>query len=269
VIPVEETKHDAGAGAAPAPVSGRTRDPRADTVLGISNLRAGYGSSEVLHGLDLTVHEREIVVLLGANGAGKTTLMRSIAGELRSEGSRLLRGEKLDGRAPAWVARRGIASVPQGRGTFNELSVIDNLRLGSLLLPAARRAAAVDSWLQRFPRLAEQRNAAAGVLSGGEQQMLAIARAGITEPRILLCDEPSLGLSPAMTIQIFQAFRELNLTLGLSMLIVEQNARLALSVANFAYVLETGRIAWSGTPATLDVGSSLAAAYLGRTAEQA
>ena len=262
MIPTDEPAQHLGAPAAIVSTSESTRT--SGVVLAISGLSAGYGSSEVLHGLDLAIHEREIVVLLGANGAGKTTLMRSIVGELKAEGQRTFHGEKLGARAPASVARRGIASVPQGRGTFNELSVIDNLRLGALLLPSARRASAVDSWLQRFPRLAERRNAAAGVLSGGEQQMLAIARACITEPNILLCDEPSLGLSPAMTLQIFQTFRELNDTLGLSMLIVEQNARLALSVADYAYVLETGRIAWHGVPSALDLESSLAAAYLGR-----
>jgi len=236
-----------------------------DTVLAISGLSAGYGSAAVLHGLDLAIRKGEIVVLLGANGAGKTTLMRSIVGEIRSEGSRVLNDERLNGHAPAATARLGIASVPQGRGTFNELSVIDNLRLGALLLPMSRRAAAVDTWLSRFPRLAERRDVAAGVLSGGEQQLLAIARACVTEPKILLCDEPSLGLSPAMTLQIFEAFRELNSTLGLSMLIVEQSARLALSVASYAYVLETGRIVWEGAPTALDNDSSLVAAYLGRT----
>lgn len=236
----------------------------APVVLAVENLDAGYGSSAVLHGVTLEVRRSEIVVLLGANGAGKTTLMRSVVGSLKSRGRRVIGDTELRGGAPSHVARLGVASVPQGRGTFNELSVVDNLRLGALSLPAGRRQAAIDNWLERFPRLAERRHISAGLLSGGEQQMLAIARACITEPSVLLCDEPSLGLSPSMTHQIFDAFRELNETLGLSILIVEQNARLALSVASYVYVLETGRIVWEGVPTSLDADSALAAAYLGQ-----
>jgi len=246
------------------PAALENRRAEVPTVLAVEGLDAGYGPSSVLHGVTLKVCRGEIVVLLGANGAGKTTLMRSVVGALKSRGRRLVSDTELRGGSPSQVARLGVASVPQGRGTFNELSVLDNLRLGALLLPSGRRQEAVENWLERFPRLAERRHISAGLLSGGEQQLLAIARACITEPLVLLCDEPSLGLSPAMTHQIFDAFRELNETLDLSVLIVEQNARLALSVASYAYVLETGRIVWEGVPTSLDADSALAAAYLGQ-----
>ncbi len=242
----------------------------APAALTVAGLDAGYGrGGQVLQDVSLEVAPGEVVVLLGANGAGKTTLMRCITATLAHTGSVRIGTRELSGLSPDKVVTAGIACVPQGRGTFNELSVVDNLRVGALLLPKSRRSDAVERWLTRLPRLAERRGVPAGMLSGGEQQMLAIARACLTEPRILLCDEPSLGLSPAMTAEVFTIFTELHRELGLSMLVVEQNAHIALGVAERAYVLEGGRIVWTGTPARLVEDEALVSAYLGDLEETA
>ncbi len=236
-------------------------------LLRIHDVSAGYGRGEVLHQVSMQLPAGGAVTLLGANGAGKTTLMRCIAGTLRYRGSIELDGQSMASLPAHRITGLGVASVPQGRGTFAELSVVDNLRVAALLLPRSQRAGAVDEWLERMPRLAQLRRRPAGLLSGGEQQMLAIARACVTHPRLLLCDEPSLGLSPVMTTEVFEIFQNLHRSLGLSLFIVEQNAHLALSIADHAYVLEGGQIVWDGTPQRLQADDTLVSAYLGALEE--
>ncbi|GAA1511725.1 ABC transporter ATP-binding protein [Nocardioides humi] len=240
-----------------------TDPPVAEPLLSVQGLHAGYGHGEVLHGIDVTVPRGQVVVLLGANGAGKTTLMRCISGELRATGRIELDGDALGGLPAHQISRRGVALVPQGRGTFADLSVRDNLAVAALQLPRAERDVEMERWLDRFPRLAERSKVAAGMLSGGEQQMLAIARACIGRPRVLMCDEPSLGLSPAMSKEVFEVFEQLHDESGLAMLIVEQNAGLALGVADLALVIEGGRIVWRGTPRDLHDDDALVSAYIG------
>jgi branched-chain amino acid transport system ATP-binding protein len=234
------------------------------TLLRTTGLTAGYGPVSVLHDLDLEVHEGEIVVMLGANGAGKTTTMRAVSGTIHRSGSVEFDGRAIDRSSPEAIVRAGIAQVPQGRGTFPELSVEDNLKAGAF----TRRDrigvnADIDQWYARFPRLAERRTQRAGSLSGGEQQMLAIARALMSRPRLLLCDEPSLGLAPLITQELFDVLVTLNRDEGLSVLLVEQNANLAMKVASRVYLLETGRIVASGTAAELSADDAVRKAYLG------
>ncbi|MCP5271126.1 MAG: ATP-binding cassette domain-containing protein [Burkholderiaceae bacterium] len=238
----------------------------APELLGVGALVAGYGAEPVLHGIDLQVREGEAVALLGANGAGKSTLMRALAGLHRP----LKGGIQFDGRdlvplgAEATVAL-GVVLVPEGRQVFPELSVLDNIRLGAFLQPAERDAR-VEQQLQRFPRLRERLNQRAGLLSGGEQQMLAIARALMSRPRILLLDEPSLGLAPKVIAELFAALDALRRD-GMTLLIVDQMAGLALALADRAYVIEDGRIVASGTAAQIAADPALARAYLGAAEE--
>mgnify|MGYP001214348458 CR=1 FL=1 len=228
----------------------------------VEDLRAGYGPIEVLHGLDLTVADQEVVVVLGANGAGKTTLMRAISGTIPRHGSVVLGGDDLTKASPDHIVRAGVAQVPQGRGTFVDLSVDDNLRVG-----AYTRRDSIDAdlarWYEVFPRLAERRSQKAGSLSGGEQQMLAIARALMSSPRLLLCDEPSLGLAPIIVQELFAILQRLNAEEGLAVLLVEQNANLAMKIAHRAYLLETGAIVASGDAETIRNDDSIRQAYLG------
>ncbi|MBD0347572.1 MAG: ABC transporter ATP-binding protein [Thermoleophilia bacterium] len=230
-------------------------------LLELSAVSARYGSVPVLHDVSLTVDEGEIVAVLGANGAGKTTTLRAISGTVRRRGAIAFAGRRIDRHGPAAVARAGIAHVPEGRGTFSELSVRDNLRLGAYV-----RNGGFAEDLERvagyFPWLAERGNQPAGTLSGGEQQMLALARALMAQPRMLLLDEPSLGLAPVVVAELFRIIRELN-ERGLTVLVVEQNARLALDAASRAYVLETGRVALAGTSEELARDESLRRSYLG------
>ena len=231
-------------------------------LLNVSQLRAGYGQVQVLYDLDLEVNEGEIVVILGANGAGKTTTMRAISGTIARQGAITFAGQDVTNVSPDVIVKAGIALVPQGRGTFPELSVEDNLRAGAY----TRRdnpAADIDRWYDVFPRLRERRNQRAGQMSGGEQQMLAIARAMMSRPRLLLCDEPSLGLAPLITKELFQHLAELNRQDGLSILLVEQNANLAIHVASLVYLLETGRVVGSGTGEELQNNEAVRKAYLG------
>ncbi len=231
-------------------------------LLNVSQLRAGYGQVQVLYDLDLEVNEGEIVVILGANGAGKTTTMRAISGTIARQGAITFAGQDVTNVSPDVIVKAGIALVPQGRGTFPELSVEDNLRAGAY----TRRdnpAADIDRWYDVFPRLRERRNQRAGQMSGGEQQMLAIARAMMSRPRLLLCDEPSLGLAPLITKELFQHLAELNRQDGLSILLVEQNANLAIHVASRVYLLETGRVVGSGTGEELQNNEAVRKAYLG------
>ena len=228
----------------------------------MSGLRAGYGPLEVLHGIDLEVSEGEIVVILGANGAGKTTTMRAISGMIPRRGDIRFGEHDISTSSAEAVVRLGMAHVPQGRGTFAELTVEDNLRVGAYV-----RSDDLDSdmkrWFSLFPRLEERRFQRAGSLSGGEQQMLAIARALMSRPKLLLCDEPSLGLAPLITQELFSVIRTLNQEEGLSVLLVEQNANLAMKVAGRVYLLETGSVVASGSAEDLSRDDSVRKAYLG------
>jgi branched-chain amino acid transport system ATP-binding protein len=232
-------------------------------MLRVADLHAGYGPVQVLEGMSFEVGAREIVVILGANGAGKTTTMRAVSGMISWRGQIEFDGVSLAKASADKVVRHGIAHVPQGRGTFAELTVEENLDVGGI----TRRDAAIgedkDRWFSTFPRLAERRRQQAGSLSGGEQQMLAIARAMMSRPKLLLCDEPSMGLAPIVTAELFRILGRLNADLGTAMLIVEQNANLALTVADRGYVLETGRIVASGTAAQLQSDDAVRRAYLG------
>jgi branched-chain amino acid transport system ATP-binding protein len=232
-------------------------------LLELRGVTGGYGPVQVLHGIDLAVEEGKVVVVLGANGAGKTTTLRAVSGIVKVKGDLLFDGVSLIGKRPETIARMGIAHVPQGRGTFAELTVEDNLRLGA----TARRDNGVEAdlarWYDVFPRLGDRRKQAAGSMSGGEQQMLALARAMMARPRLLLLDEPSLGLAPLVTRELFARLGELNTEEGLTVLVVEQNANLALDIGHWGYVLETGRIAVQGAASELHDDEAVRKAYLG------
>ncbi|MEY2419898.1 MAG: branched-chain amino acid transport system ATP-binding protein [Actinomycetota bacterium] len=233
-------------------------------LLEVQGLRAGYGPVAVLHGLDFEIPEHDIVVLLGANGAGKTTTLRALSGMLPASGAARIDGQSILGLSADRVCARGIAHVPQGRGTFNELTVIENLEAGAYLRrDTAAVKADIDRWCEVFPVLGQRRTQAAGQLSGGEQQMLAVARALMSEPRLLLLDEPSLGLAPLVTRGLFERLAEINASAGTTMFIVEQNANLALDIAKYAYVLEAGLIALQGPAADLASDDDVRKAYLG------
>ena len=236
----------------------------ADVLLTATDVRAQYGQVSVLHGIDFRIDEGEIVVILGANGAGKTTTIRSICGMVNTHGSIRLGPTELVGKRPEQVARLGVAHVPQGRGTFTELSVSDNLAAGAYLRrDRAEVARDVARWFDTFPVLGRRRDQLAGQLSGGEQQMLSIARALMSRPRLLLLDEPSLGLAPLVIRSLFERLAALNRTDELTQLIVEQNANLALAIGHRAYVLETGEIMRSGTAGELRKDDAIRRAYLG------
>jgi len=232
-------------------------------LLEVSGLCAGYGQVQVLRDVDFTVDDGEMVVLLGANGAGKTTTLRALCQMIDTWGSVRFAGEELVGKRTERVVRRGIGHVPQGRGTFPELTVEENLEAGAYT--RKDRAGVrddIDRWFSMFPRLQERRTQQAGSLSGGEQQMLAVARALMSRPRLLLLDEPSLGLAPLVIQGLFGQFAELNKE-GVTMFVVEQNANLALAVAHRAYVLEAGQIVLSGAADELKSDDSVRRAYLG------
>ncbi|MCB0986809.1 MAG: ABC transporter ATP-binding protein [Microthrixaceae bacterium] len=234
------------------------------SLLELRGLGGGYGQVEVLRDLNLTVDEGEVVVILGANGAGKTTTLRAISGLLdRVSGDVFFDASAITNKAAQAIAQAGISHVPQGRGTFGDLTVDENLRIGAI----TRKDGGVESdlarWYEMFPRLAERRTQAAGSMSGGEQQMLAIARALMARPRILLLDEPSLGLAPLITKEVFERLGEINKEDGLAMLVVEQNASLALAIADRGCVLETGSIVASGPASQLMADETVRKAYLG------
>jgi branched-chain amino acid transport system ATP-binding protein len=232
-------------------------------LLELRGVAARYGALEALRGIDLSVDEGEIVAVLGANGAGKTTMLRAISATVKTSGEFVFAGGRLP-RRPEAVARAGIAHVPEGRGTFAQLSVDENLRLGAhVRRDRAGVKADYDRLLQRFPILADRRGQAAGTLSGGEQQQLALARALMQRPRLLLLDEPSLGLAPRVVAEFFAVVGELNEREGLSVLVVEQNASIALASSARAYVLEVGRVAVAGTSAELQRHESVRRSYLG------
>ena len=232
-------------------------------LLEAKGLEAGYGLVQVLRGLDFTVDEGEVVVILGANGAGKTTTIRAVTGMIQAKGLVAVDGRSVVGKRPEDIVRRGLAHVPQGRGTFVDLTVEENLRLGAYVRKDGEIDADIERWYETFPRLAERKQQAAGSMSGGEQQMLAIARAAMSRPRLLLLDEPSLGLAPIVTQELFAQLGELNRSGAMSLLVVEQNANLALEIAQRAYVLEAGTIVASGTADEMRTDESVRKAYLG------
>jgi branched-chain amino acid transport system ATP-binding protein len=231
------------------------------SLLELHDVEARYGAVRVLHGVTLSVQEGELVAVLGANGAGKTTTLRAVSGTVRRGGEILFAGEPLR-RRPEATARAGIAHVPEGRGTFGELSVWDNLRLGAYTRRGGLKDAATRVF-EYFPRLEERRGQQAGTLSGGEQQMLALGRALMAQPRLLLLDEPSLGLAPVIVKEIFEALERMKTDEGLSVLVVEQNASLALAHSARAYVLEVGRVVVDGSSDELRRNESVRKSYLG------
>jgi branched-chain amino acid transport system ATP-binding protein len=229
-------------------------------LLELDDVSARYGQVTALHGISLTVGEGEIVALLGANGAGKTTTLRAVSGTVRRTGNITIGGKRLIRSGPETVARAGIAHVPEGRGIFAELTVWENLRMGAYM---RRGRTSFTSVLEYFPWLEPRRNQQAGTLSGGEQQMLALARAFLQRPRLLMLDEPSLGLAPLITREVFRVVTDLNQKEGLAVLVVEQNAAIALSAAARAYVLETGTVKLAGAADELKADDAVRTAYLG------
>jgi branched-chain amino acid transport system ATP-binding protein len=233
------------------------------SLLEVQHLDAFYGPVQVLHDLSFTVDEGAIVSILGANGAGKTTLLRAVSGLVKVHGSIQFGGQRLDGRKPFSTARAGIAHVPEGRGTFLGMTVEENLRVAAFSAPRASVKVSIEQVFGYFPALATLRHRGAGGLSGGEQQMLAIGRALMMRPRLLLLDEPSQGLAPQITESIFGILQRLNAEEHVTMLLVEQNASLALRLATFANVLETGRMVLSGRAEVLQNHDDVRRAYLG------
>ncbi|HUR14102.1 MAG TPA: ABC transporter ATP-binding protein [Mycobacteriales bacterium] len=232
-------------------------------MLEVRDLHVSYGSVEALKGISLTIDQGQVVTLIGANGAGKTTTLRTLSGLLHpTSGQVLLDGERLDVLAAHEVVRRGLAHSPEGRRVFALMTVEENLELGGYSRRGESLAPDVDAVFSRFPRLQERRRQKAGTLSGGEQQMLAIARALMSKPRLLMLDEPSMGLSPSMMQLVFETLAELRDT-GTTLLLVEQNASAALALADVGYVLETGKVVLSGTGAELLADERVRKAYLG------
>src|SRR4051812_35562007 len=237
--------------------------PEAAPLLETRGLIAGYGAAPVLHGLDFIVEEGGVTALLGANGAGKTTTLRAVCGMVKTAGEIRLGGESIAGLATEDIARRGLAHVPDGRGTFMELTVEENFRLGAYIRQDREVAADFERMWELFPRLKQRWRQQAGTLSGGEQQMLAIARALLLRPRLLLLDEPSFGLAPLIVQEIFGIMRRIREESGVGILLVEQNANLALELADRAYLLETGRIVVSGPAAEIREDEAIRRSYLG------
>jgi branched-chain amino acid transport system ATP-binding protein len=236
------------------------------TMLSIKSLRSGYGKIEVLHDIGLEILQGQIVTLIGANGAGKTTLLKTISGLLRPiSGSIAFEGASIMRRPPHKTVGLGISHVPEGRAILKRMTVLDNLRMGAYVRSDSEVGRDIESVLSRFPVLSERRLQMAGTLSGGEQQMLAIGRALVARPRLLLLDEPSLGLAPKIVTQIFLTLRELK-SEGKTILLVEQNARQALRVADHGYVLERGRIVYSGSGQELLNMPEVQRTYLGQSA---
>jgi branched-chain amino acid transport system ATP-binding protein len=236
------------------------------TMLAVEGLSAGYGKVEVLHDVALAVAPGQIVALIGANGAGKTTLLKSISGLIRpASGAIVFAGEDIAHRPAHKIVALGISHVPEGRAILKRMSVLENLRMGAYVRRDSGVETDIAAALARFPALAERRQQFAGTLSGGEQQMLAIGRALVARPRLLLMDEPSLGLAPKLVTGIFHTLRQLREE-GKTILLVEQNARQALQVADYAYVMERGRIVLAGTGASLLDTPEVQRTYLGRRA---
>ncbi len=233
-------------------------------LLEVTDLHAGYGPTNVLSGISFTVEEGGITALLGANGAGKTTTLRAVCGMIRRRGSVSFAGERIDTRATEDIVRLGLAHVPDGRGTFVQLTTDENLRVGALTRRDRKAVAAdMDRMYGYFPRLRERGSQQAGTLSGGEQQMLAIARALMLRPKLLVLDEPSFGLAPLVVQDIFRIMRTVNREEKVSILLVEQNAKLALELADQAHLLETGKVVLGGPAAQIRDDETVRRAYLG------
>jgi len=233
-------------------------------LLEVKDLFAGYGATEVLHGLSMQIEEGSITTLLGANGAGKTTTLRALSKMIKVRGQILFDGQAIEGKATEDIVRLGVAHVPDGRGTFGSLSTEENLQLGSYTRKDKNEVALdQEKMYSYFPRLKERRNQQAGTLSGGEQQMLAIARALMLRPRLLLLDEPSFGLAPLVVREIFDIMQTINQTDKVTILLVEQNAAMALDLANYAYLLETGKLVLSGLSKDLKQDEAVRRSYLG------
>ena len=233
-------------------------------LLEVVNLHAAYGPTRVLHGIDFSLEEGSITAVLGANGAGKTTTLRALCGMVQTQGEVRYAGARIDGKATEDIVRLGIAHVPDGRGTFVNLSTEENLRLGAYV---RKDKATIEQDFERiysyFPRLKERRHQQAGTLSGGEQQMLAVSRALMLRPRLLLLDEPSFGLAPLIVREIFAIMRTINQAERVSILLVEQNAAMALDLADRAYLIETGRVVLSGTSDVIKQDEAVRRSYLG------
>jgi branched-chain amino acid transport system ATP-binding protein len=233
-------------------------------LLEVKDLFAGYGATEVLHGLSMQIEEGNITTLLGANGAGKTTTLRALSKMIKVRGQIMFDGQAIEGKATEDIVRLGVAHVPDGRGTFGSLSTEENLQLGSYTRKDKQEVALdQEKMYSYFPRLKERRNQQAGTLSGGEQQMLAIARALMLRPRLLLLDEPSFGLAPLIVREIFDIMQTINQTDKVTILLVEQNAAMALDLANYAYLLETGKLVLSGLSKDLKQDEAVRRSYLG------
>ena len=233
-------------------------------LLEASDLHASYGQTHVLHGISFSMEEGTITTLLGANGAGKTTTLRALCGMVRTQGEIRFGGARIDGRATEDIVRLGIAHVPDGRGTFANLTTEENLRLGAY---TRRDRGAIETDLERmygyFPRLKERRQQQAGTLSGGEQQMLAVSRALMLRPKLMLLDEPSFGLAPLIVKELFGILKAVNEKEHVSMLVVEQNAAMALDLADHAYLVETGRIVLFGSSSEIKNNDAVRRSYLG------
>ena len=233
-------------------------------LLEVKDLFAGYGGTEVLHGLSMEIEEGSITTLLGANGAGKTTTLRALCKMIKVRGQIIVDGQAVEGKATEDIVRLGVAHVPDGRGTFGSLSTEENLRLGSYTRKDKDGVALdMEKMYSHFPRLKERRNQQAGTLSGGEQQMLAIARALMLRPRLLLLDEPSFGLAPLIVREIFDIMQTINQSDKVTILLVEQNAAMALDMAKYAYLLETGKLVLSGLSKDLKQDEAVRRSYLG------
>jgi len=233
-------------------------------LLEVKGLQASYGQTRVLHGIDFAMEKGSITALLGANGAGKTTTLRALCAMVKTQGEIRFDGQRVEHRATEDIVRLGVAHVPDGRGTFLNLSTEENLRLGAY---TRRDRAAVEADLERvfgyFPRLRERRGQQAGTLSGGEQQMLAVSRALMLAPKLMLLDEPSFGLAPLLVRELFGILRAINEREGVSMMLVEQNAAMALDLADHAYLIETGRVVLQGSSDELKSNDSVRRSYLG------
>jgi branched-chain amino acid transport system ATP-binding protein len=233
-------------------------------LLEAKNLTAGYGQTRVLHGMDFAIEKGSITALLGANGAGKTTTLRSLCAMVKTQGEVSFEGRRIEAMATEDIVRLGVAHVPDGRGTFLNLSTEENLRLGGY---TRRDRKAVEADIERvfgyFPRLRERRAQQAGTLSGGEQQMLAVSRALMLKPKLMLLDEPSFGLAPLLVRELFSILRDIREREGVSMMLVEQNAAMALDLADHAYLIETGRVVLQGSSQELKNNDSVRRSYLG------
>lgn len=232
-------------------------------MLKVENINVYYGSIHAVKDISFEVNEGEIVTLIGANGAGKSTTLQTVSGLLRSKtGSITFLGEEISAVLPHKIVTKGIAQVPEGRRVFLQMTVEENLQMGAYTRPSSEYADSIADVYERFPRLSERRKQVAGTLSGGEQQMLAMGRALMSKPRLLMLDEPSMGLAPILVEQIFEIIEELHKA-GTTILLVEQNAQMALSIADRAYVLENGKISLTGTGAELMQSEDIKKAYLG------